>query len=321
MTLIFAGFETVKKAQLSFRKINIDDDFNVVEDLPVVQDPEDVQLEISGIYFAADSAITSGGKTLLNDFRKIYPVRVGLWRPYFAGGIFRGYAEEFLKFDVAIAFAGSTLSAQHYLNVITKHLANLRISYKKGCASIKYTVLLDCQENPLESGGYAKFEDDTFLYTHFKGILTAEYISTVVLHSIKKGVSSARQYKLSEDEFKSLFVEMALGVECPSTKKHHLYKYTMKSFVNNGLNDVDVVVEEVGCNEVIVLGMSEKYKDDATDMHNNIKKSGVSAAMGMFDYLNNIIEELNRDGDKRIAKPSILKIYKSGKLDIAKHQK
>ena len=40
----------------------------------------------AGIFLVADSAITDyQGQTLLNGFRKIYPVRAKVWEPYFVG--------------------------------------------------------------------------------------------------------------------------------------------------------------------------------------------------------------------------------------------
>lgn len=117
----------------------------------------------TGIFLAADSAITDHrGKTLLNGFRKIYPVRAAVWEPYFVGEYFHSYQSEFQAIEVAVAFAGSTLSAQHYMNSISEHLGNLRITFVKGRDPIQYRIGLSCESNPLEDPRVG-FGDDIFL--------------------------------------------------------------------------------------------------------------------------------------------------------------
>jgi len=139
--------------------------------------------EPAGIFFAADSAITDAkGNTLLNGFRKIYTTYVQLWEPYFVGEFFRGYRAVYESTEVALAFAGSTLTAQHYLNSITEHLGNLRITCESLGGPMKYCVGLDCQSNPLQSPG-AVWDEDTFPRSAFNGLLTADVIAHAVHHS------------------------------------------------------------------------------------------------------------------------------------------
>lgn len=63
-------------------------------------------------FFAADSTITNPAETLLSGFRKIYPVSVKLWEPDFARGMFRDYSAVYQETEIALGFAGSTLTAQ-----------------------------------------------------------------------------------------------------------------------------------------------------------------------------------------------------------------
>ncbi|WP_313603907.1 hypothetical protein [Comamonas jiangduensis] len=313
MTLIFAGFET-RVEKFNFSKEIIGEfggDINKIS--------EDV-VKVDGVYFAADSAITNNNKTLLNGFRKIYPVKVSLWKPYIAGDTFRGYPMESYSFDVAIAFAGSTLSAQHYMNIISSHLNNLRITLSKGYRKHEFRVIKQCEENPL-IGRIIQFLEDPFCDIDCREFLSAEYISSVVLHSLQAGVASASQYKIDEAGFNSLKIEMLLAVQCQKTSKYHLYEYDMNQINIDGLLKIEVSQVEVDIDKVAVIGLKNKYEELANQEQLKIKNPSCKRSVVMFNYLNSCINEENKDENKGIARPSNLKIYRNGKLDFIESKK
>lgn len=69
----------------------------------------------AGLFVVADSAITSphSGQTLLGGFRKVYPIAIKLWQPYFVGPYFHSYQTPYMETECFVAIAGSTLTAQH----------------------------------------------------------------------------------------------------------------------------------------------------------------------------------------------------------------
>lgn len=313
MTLIFAGFET-RVEKFSFSKELIEEFGGGIN-----RNPEDV-VKVDGVYFAADSAITNNNKTLLNGFRKIYPVKVSLWKPYISGDTFRGYPMESYSFDVAIAFAGSTLSAQHYMNIINSHLNNLRVTLSQGRGECKFRVIKECEENPLV-GKIIQFLEDPFCDIDCREFLSAEYISSVVLHSLKAGVASASQYKLDEAGFNSLKIEMLLAVQCQKTLEYHLYQYDMNKVNIGGLLKVEVSQVELDVDKVAVIGLKSKYEELANQEQLKIKKTSDKRSVTMFNYLNACIDIENKDENKGVARPSNLKIYKNGRLNLIELRK
>lgn len=313
MTLVFAGFNKNIEKMIFSEEIMKEYEINTRSDA-------EEKVRVDGVYFAADSAITSGDKTMLNGFRKIYPVKVILWSPYIAGKKFRSYENEYFSFEVALAFAGNTLSAQHYMNVIIKHLSNLRVTMCDGYGDNKFQVIRDCEKNPLTSRNI-EFSEDPFIGMDFRKFLTAEYISATVLHSLKFGVSSAKDYKLSDKDFDSLKVEMALAVQCQKSSNYHLYQYDMARVMRGGRWDIDISQREVGLDEVAVLGLKKKYESLANAEQMKISSENGARPNRMFQYLNECIDIENKDGSKGVAKPSSLKIYQNGKLKFIESQK
>ena len=110
----------------------------------------------SGIFLIADSLIStetrSGREPLVSGFKKIIEVPINVWQPHFIGELFQGYIKVFQTHKCLIAFAGSTLTAQHIVNSITNHLSELRIDYEKG-TEFKCVVRKSCEPNNLVSNG------------------------------------------------------------------------------------------------------------------------------------------------------------------------
>lgn len=277
------------------------------------------ETEPSGIFVAADSAITSGPKTILSGFRKIYPMPVKLWEPYFVGDFFQDYLKVYLETEIVIGFAGNTLTAQHCLNGIAEHLSKLRISYKQQNGPIQYAVLMDCETNPLyDRGRY--WGQDTFTPSNFDGILTAEFIANVILHSLKGSLSSARQYKISETDFKTLLTPFVAGIQCPATKKFYLYEFPMKREIIAGVQQVSIEKQVIPHNKVAVLGLVNEFEIEAQTAYTNARNAGDSTEIVIFDFLNTAIDKVKQRGDTGIDHPAILKVLSRNGLAITKRQ-
>lgn len=295
MTLVIAGYEHEKSIDLS--------EFST-EAKPYV--PE---MHVNGIFAIADSAITThqGGRTLLNGFRKVYEMEAKLWKPDFMpDGLFRDYLDICESRKFFVGFAGSTLTAQHILNSISEHLGKLRISCIRENTNgpLKYEVIRHCQANPLVSPIITYWGDDTFTDRDFKGLLTGEVIANFVEYSINNALFSASKYKLSMEEFQAMRTDLVCGVWCPYARRHELYQFTMESKRGDDGTLFGYTEKRLaGENEVVVLGMNNKYGASAQEKFNNALSSFIRPAGEMYKFLEECIEEVRAQGSKEIDRP------------------
>lgn len=278
----------------------------------------------NGLYVATDSAITTetthGRKTLLNGFKKVYEVPIKVWKPYFVDKDFKAYHEVYIETSCFVAIAGNTLTAQHILNSIYNHLSRLRISCEDNPRDlgIEYTILRPCQKNILEDRTQTVLWDyDTFLDSDFEKLLTAEVIAENLLHSMQTAVNSAREYKLDENDFRSLFTEFVAGIYCPVTKKHQLICYRMSPIEDGeGLLNIRIVPEEVPEGQTAVIGLRSRYEAEANQIVADCIAREESQMQKIFELLNRAIDEERESRSKEIDRPSIMRVFQSGKLEI-----
>lgn len=311
MTLIIAGHEFRNGLRWKAKS---------VDGVPKITDQG--ALEPCGLFFASDSIITANGMALLGGFRKVYPITVKLWKPYFVGQYFQSYHQEHSTCECVIAFAGGTLTAQHVLNGISGHLEKLRISFERSDGLLgqgRYVVRLACQENELEKGqGVDRWDSDMFLPVDMADLLTADVIADAVEHSINHALESARPYKLGPEEFKTLYTEFLLGVQCPVTKTYRLFEYRFQQRLRpeDSLLEVFTEKEEIPPGTVAVLGRREDFKPGAQALFNSLLSAGIAPAQQMFEYLNQAIDRSLDEGRKDIDRPSTLKVYEHWKLEL-----
>ncbi|ENC9762108.1 hypothetical protein [Pseudomonas aeruginosa] len=307
MTLIIAGYNHEKSI-----------DFKKFADSPVP--PYTPSMDLNGLFVVADSAITShsGGRTLLNGFKKVYTIEAKLWKPYFMpDGSFRDYNEVYDKNQGFVAFSGSTLTAQHIINSITAHLESLRISYnpKSFGEPIEYNVVRHCQRNPLKTDSITYWDDYTFLNRDFEGLLTGDVISDCIEYSINEALRSAGRYKLSIEEFRDMHTELVSGFWCPVKKRHELYVYRMLS--KQGEDGVLVAYTEkilVPSNEVAVLGMRKEFELRAQNEFNSAMADFESPAERLHAFLDLAINEVQDNGSKQIDRPTSFRKLKNGRI-------
>lgn len=287
---------------------------NLWRDLDKIKDPASVKQE--GLFAIADSIITShssnGHTPLLSGFKKIKEVPVKLWQPYFIGENFQGYKSVFLQFECFVAFAGSTLTAQHVIDSISNHLANLRIDYQRKCrvSPPEYVVKKSCEKNTLESNGSRSlYGDDMFVpEIHYRGLLTADYICDVVEHSINTALKSAQKYKIDPQSLKEMYTEFILGVNCPSEGADRLVKFTMDKRINlEGMYEVFVKSDVVPPGSVAVIGMNQRFGKAAQNVATTAISNGKSLKNEMISFVKESIDEVNNEGSFQIAMPMVLK--------------
>lgn len=317
MTLLIAGYIFSEEIE-DFSRL-LDDELDLTEKRENSTSPKRSKEKIGGLFFAADSTISSGSQTLLSGFRKIYQIPVRLWEPSFIGhefGDFRGYNSIYQETEILIGFAGNTLTAQHCLNLITEHLTQLRISCKPmGNGPLEYTVLMHCQDNPLhiENGSWST---DTFTQADFKGLLDADKISIVILHSLNAAIKSAHKYKLDETSFKTLLTPFVAGIRCPSKNTYHLYEFLMSQVKVDGIWEVKIVKNEIPYDKVAVLGMGGYFDSQALSTYDDARQQGAQTETSVFSFLNNSIDQVKKSGKNGIDYPSVLKKFTDSGIEI-----
>jgi hypothetical protein len=283
---------------------------------------KETKLAKDGLFAVADSVITimgSDGLTpILSGHRKIHGIPIKLWKPYFVGEYFRSYLSPHFETECFMAFAGSTLTANHCLNLVSEHLSQLRISYKRATTPLTpgtYFVQRHCEYNILEDPkASGLWSEDMFLDSDFEGILTAEHIAQDVEHSLNKAVESARKHRLSEESLSNMHTDFLLGVHCPRNKTHHLFTYRMKTKLVEGVYELYMEREEIEEQKVAVLGLRKEFEYHAQVSMNTALASGKSTGNAMFSFLNDAITKITATGSFAIDRPAIHKHFYVGKL-------
>ncbi|PZW71309.1 hypothetical protein F471_00379 [Pseudomonas sp. URMO17WK12:I1] len=248
-----------------------------------------------GIYFAADSVISQGQKVLVSGFKKVvrFPIKVKAVNN--AGGQFRGYHGDWYEGGCAVAFAGSTLVAQHMMNSIGNHLMDLRPTYENGL----YVLAMPCEQRRHASGYY----DEDMFQRNFLGpncLLSADYISQVVKHSIEAVLNTSKKYDGMKEFFESYRAEFILALKCPETHTYRLYRYEIDK-EQGGTAFVKMVETPFG--SVAVIGLRERFGEQAEGAQRMAIDSGERTASAMFNYLLHTVDERNGIGNFDIGRP------------------
>lgn len=291
--------------------------------------PKKTRMKPVGLFAVADSSITapnsSGKQTILGGFRKIYPVEIKIWKPFFKGVYFCSYLEVHYEAECFVAIAGSTLTAQHVLNVISEHLRKIRISYERAKELLtpgKYVLIRHCQRNDLkENQGTNQWSEDMFMPNDYIDLVTANDVAKIVEYSINEALTSAIKYKIDQRSLDAMYSEFALGIYCPKEKNHHLFVFRMKSHLNtDGLIEVYATKERIEEGSVAVLGMKGEFETMAQDAMQTAIKEEISPSRKFFDFINEAIDKVRGDGSFAIDRPSVCKVFQEGQLKTVFHQ-
>ena len=101
-----------------------------------------------GLFAVSDTNITQNNMVLVNGFKKVIRIPIRLKVPEFVedydryNNFFTRYTDYPLFKSCLLAFAGSTLVAQHIINVISNHLGKLYL----GCDNESfYKIIMPCE--------------------------------------------------------------------------------------------------------------------------------------------------------------------------------
>ncbi len=282
-----------------------------------------------GLFAVADSSITApksnGTKTLLGGFRKIYPIEIKVWKPHFTGVYFHSYQQVYYEAECFIAIAGSTLTAQHVLNIISEHLRKIRISYKRSKELMtpgKYILIRHCQQNELEiKQGIDQWDENMFTPNDYINLVNASDIAEIVEYSINEALSSARKYKIDGESLNAMYSEFAVGMYCPRERNHQLFVFRMGSRLNaDGIIEVFATNERIEEGRVAVLGMKNEFEAMAQDAMKSAIDEDILPSQKFFDFLNQAIDKVRNNGSFAIDRPSVCKVFQEGQLKTVCHQ-
>lgn len=249
-----------------------------------------------GVFFVADSSITQGDRLLVSGFKKVVETPVRVAGMNFQEEWFNGYLGYNFEGGCGIAFAGSTLVAQHIMNSIRNHLSDLKPTYLDG----KYQLAMPCETEKFLDGYY---DMDMFQKHHLgtNHLLTAEFIAGVVKHSVQSVLIQAKKHKSMESMFAAYKAEFILGVCCPKTRKHHIYRYDILPSSTEG---AVVSMEEIPEGKVAVIGLRNLHEQGANDAFADAVANGRSTGPALFDFLANAIKAQNEIGVFEIGFPA-----------------
>jgi hypothetical protein len=271
-----------------------------------------------GLFVTADSTITSGNQTLLSGFKKIYTLPVKVYQPYFVGQTFRGYQTVRLATNCFIAFAGSTVTAQHILNGIGNHLGAMRYAYEGSGIMVPgtYQILMNCEPNSLHKP-MTEWGDDMFLDWHMENLLSGEVVAKAVRHVLKISLGDAKRHKIDEQGWNTLLTQYVLGTYCEVDKRNKLFTFKpryKREFGEHGqIVDIEIDQAEIRPGELVVLGMT-RFESRAKAAYQAAFEAKADVKKAMFDFLNTAIDEVQAGGDLEIDRPAVLSAFQRGEM-------
>ena len=265
------------------------------------------------IYFATDSVITTPhmglSRVLLKGFKKVIEVPIRIKLPLFQRNSFYRYYGNHSETICTIAFAGSTLVAQHLINSITNHLSELYPTYTQGC----YRLAMGCEKSLHLCGDYdveGISGDPMFTKEHLNSLLNPQYISEVVEHSISAVLAMVKTYSDISVNFGPYQAEFILGIYCPQDRQYCLYTYEI---VEDNESGAIVMKNQIDKKSIAVIG-AKKFESEALSIISE-ENSLFKADEKIFKFLNDTIDSENSQGNITIGKPTALFNFRQGSLN------
>ncbi|EGQ7759848.1 hypothetical protein ACOIXN_004381 [Vibrio vulnificus] len=251
----------------------------------------------TGLFVSADSNITQNNVVLVHGFRKVYEVPVRVKALNFCGEWFNGYLGTSHEYKSFVAFAGSSLVAQHIMNSIENHLGELYPTIVNG----EYTLAMTCEKH--KHLPQANYSQDMFLDSDIESLVTAEYLSMLVKHSIEAVIAYANGKGQMARLFSAYQAEFIFGIRCPNTREHCLYQYEIVEEVEGMYTKAIVKVEAIQKGSVAVIGMKDEFKIGAQRAFDTAVENGDKTSLIIHEYLNQSIRE-NSANNNSIGFPS-----------------
>ncbi|EHU1484096.1 hypothetical protein ABFO97_07600 [Acinetobacter baumannii] len=265
------------------------------------------------VFFIADSAITANKKTLLSGFKKIYSIPIKLNKPYINRTFYHYMPYRGYEGEAAFALAGSTLIAQHIINLITEHLGKIRFIHTYTPHGIQYSLLRHCntRDNPFYESRYIEYDDNLYLDNELYKSININDLKDVIEYSVKEALSSASQHSLNENDWKRIIDnEYLFALNCPISNKNYLYQIEINAVEEDGvLKSALPTVKPISLNKLGVIGLKDR-KQDLEDFYNQlIAKKSENISLRMLGKVEEFIELYRNEGNLGVSKPVIFKTF------------
>ena len=259
---------------------------------------------IDGIAISSDTSITDNGRILVSGFKKVVDIPIKVMGVNLLGDYFNGYLGSLYEGGCFVAFAGSTLVTQHMINSIKNHLTEIYPTYLNDGHSLAMTC-----ENHKFLRSVGRYDNDMFSHADILPLLTHEYLSNVVSHSIESVIASSERHDGMRANFRAFSAEFIFGVQCPSSKGYYIYRYTILS---NGHGGAVVKKELISKDKVAVIGMREDYEEEANECYKQALEQKKDIARTLHDFVVTSVREKNSIGIFGVGMPCSLYEYDRG---------
>lgn len=148
----------------------------------------------------------------------------------------------------------------------------------------------------------------------FVELLTAEYISNTIEHSINHALSSVKQHRLDQNEFDQMYIDIFCGVFCPKEKEHQIYIYRMKTKMEDGILIPHTVKELLNRDSLGVLGMRHEFESEANTLFRQSVEDNQSPSKILEEYMNTCIKKVLDRGSFEINRLIISKKLDEGRI-------
>jgi len=261
---------------------------------------------LAGLFVASDSNITADNTVLVSGFKKVIEIPIRVKALNFNTEWFHSYLGYRYEGQCFIAFAGSTLVAQHIINSIRNHLGDLYPTFEHG----HYHLVMSCEDHRHLKQDY--YAEDMFVDAQLKPLLTARYLADVVSHAIQAVLDQAKKHEGMKTKFSALQAEFILGAKCPASNDYYLYQYEI---ISDGKDGALVKRTSVLLGELAIIGLREEYSEQAKSCFERAIKSGMNTATEMHRFVADMITSKNEIGIFSIGKPCGLYKFDGGKLE------
>lgn len=291
-------------------------------------EPAKLEMVSTGLFFAADSTITStgpGAHTLAKDYTKVHSRPIKIWVPHIVDGWISGYQQVKYQSGCVFALSGGTLFAQHVVNKLMEALTNLVFVYSfEESTSADPVFKIGSRLAALDPDqGFHKVpaEFDFEEFNNYGNFVHERALTTILKRSIDYTLNSLAKELLNFNNVHMFRTHYAFGFYSSVEDHHYLYQYTTNVRMIDEQEEFVIETKLIPEDEVAVLGMSERFLEPAQEMFSRHLAANLSPAQLMFGYLNFAIEQCKSEKPRPIDKPSYLYLFCKGtlqKVQVAK---
>ena len=269
------------------------------------------------IFFIADSAITSNGKTLLSGFKKIYSIPIQLHKPYINRIFCKYIPYQGYQGEAVLALAGSTLIGQHIINLITEHLGKIRFIHSHTPSGTKYSLLRHCNtyDNPFYKSHNIEYDEDLYLDDKLYQSINTNDIKDIIEYSVKEALSSASKHLLDDRDWARIIDnEYLFALNCPTSNKNYLYQIELNAVEEEGILTTAIPTATlITSNKLGVIGLKDQQQDLESFYNQLIAQNSEKISLNMVDKVAKLVDTYREQGNLGVSKPIIFKTF-NGKL-------